>query len=300
VCSFPGHRPGRKPPQQRPDISVPAVPVSQSIPPPDSGLPPVGPLRLGRLELGEGRPAVARRHFPATEPRQPALWVTDGVVAGAARVWSELADRFPVTGLWPLVLRGLAGDERRPWDDGELEPAAESDVDARDPCQVLATGWNDSLVPLGEHPRVAHLTPYAAPFPGLAAPLPRVGRPAAVPTEALAPRRAARLGLVRCRRPADAVALVGWLGAINVTGPAEVAAVLRSWEERFGVVLAALGFDTLSLLVPHPPVDEHQALPIAAEIAALCPDALWQGPGGTLAELARTLVGQPIWRLWFD
>lgn len=80
----------------------------------------------------------------------------------------------------------------------------------------------------------------------------------------------------------------GWLGAINVTGPAEVAAV-RSWEERFGVVLAGLGFDTLTLLVPHPPGDERHALPIAAEIAALCPDALWQGPASTLSELARTL-----------
>jgi hypothetical protein len=100
--------------------------------------------------------------------------------------------------------------------------------------------------------------------------------------------------MVRCRRPADAVALVGWLGAINVTGPAEVTAVLRSWEERFGAVLAGLRFDTLTLLVPHPPVDERQALPIAAEIAALCPDALWQGPASTLAELARSLVGQPV------
>jgi hypothetical protein len=99
-----------------------------------------------------------------------------------------------------------------------------------------------------------------------------------------------RLGLLRCRRPADAVALAGWLGAINVTGPAEVAAVLRSWDERFGVVLAGLGFDTLTLLIPHPPVDEHRALPIAAEIAALCPDALWQGPATTLSGLARSCV----------
>jgi hypothetical protein len=110
--------------------------------------------------------------------------------------------------------------------------------------------------------------------------------PVSVPAEAVNPRGAVRLGLVRCRRPADAVALAGWLGAINVMGPAEVAAVLRNWEERFGVVLAGLGFDTLTPLVPHPPVDERQALPIAAEIAALCPDALWQGPAATLSELA--------------
>jgi hypothetical protein len=36
-----------------------------------------------------------------------------------------------------------------------------------------------------------------------------------------------QLGLVSCRRPADAVALAGWLGAVNVTGAAQVCAVLR-------------------------------------------------------------------------
>jgi hypothetical protein len=228
------------------------------------------------------------------------LWLTDDIVPDAPQVWRLLADRFPATGLWPLVLHPLAGDDRRPWDDGELEPVVESEIEALDPLRVLAMGWTDSLVPIGEHPRLAHLAPFAAPFPGLAGPLLRASHPAAVPAEALDPRGAARIGLVRCRRPADAVALAGWLGAINVTGPAEVASVLRSWEERFGVVLAGLGFDTLTLLVPHPPVDERQALPIAAEIAALCPDALWQGPATTLSELARTLVGQPVWRLWFD
>ena len=198
------------------------------------------------------------------------------------------------------MLGTLACDDRRPWDDGELEPVAESVVDALDPAMVLAKGWADSLVPLGDRPRLAHLAPFAAPFPGLAAPLPRTGVPVAVPAAGSDPLAAARLGLVRCQRPADAVAVAGWLGAINVTGPAEVAAVLRSWEERFGAVLAGLGFDTLTLLVPHPPVDERQAAPIAAEIAALCPDALWQGPATTIAGLARTLVGQPVWRLWFD
>jgi hypothetical protein len=76
--------------------------------------------------------------------------------------------------------------------------------------------------------------------------------------------------------------------------------VLRGWEERFGVVLAGLGFDTLTLLVPHPPVDEEQAAPIAAEIAALCPDTLRHGAADTLGGLARLLVDEPVWKQWFD
>jgi hypothetical protein len=88
-----------------------------------------------------------------------------------------------------------------------------------------------------------------------------------------------------------------------------VSAVLRSWEDRFGVVLAGLGFATLTLLVPHPPGDESEALPIAAELAALCPDVLSEdGPvdgfgylsGGTVAGLARVVVDRPVWTLWWD
>ena len=143
----------------------------------------------------------------------------------------------------------MAGEDRRPWGGGEPEPVADRDVAALDPQHVLANGWADCLVPMGQPPRVAHLVPFAALFPGVAAPLPRTGHPAVVSADVLDPRDVARLGLVPCRRPADSVALIGWLGAINVIGPAEVAAVLRSWEERFGVALSGLGFDTLTLRV---------------------------------------------------
>jgi hypothetical protein len=118
-----------------------------------------------------------------------------------------------------------------------------------------------------------------------------------------------RLGLVRCHRPADAVALIGWTGAINRRDADQVSAVLRSWEERFGAVLAGLGFATMTVLLPHPPSDEAEALPIAAELAALCPDVLSEdGPidgfgyvaGGTIGGLARVLVGRCVWKLWWD
>ncbi len=210
------------------------------------------------VQLGPGRPVEAVRPCLASSgPGRPQLWMSDAAVPDAALVWRRLVDRFPQTGLWPLVLHSLAGDDSRPWDAGELEPASEAAVDTLDPARLLAEGWADALVPIGQNPRVAHLDPFGARFPGLAGALPR-SAPSSVSLTALAPGGAARIGLVRCRRPADAVALAGWLGAINVTGPAEISAVLRSWEERFGVVLAGLGFDTMTLLVPHPPVDEQQ------------------------------------------
>lgn len=75
------------------------------------------------------------------------------------------------------------------------------------------------------------------------------------------------------------------------------------------MVVVALGFATLTLLVPHPPADEAEALPLAAELAAVCPDVLsYDGPldgfgyraGGTIGGLARLLVNRSVWTLWWD
>jgi Domain of unknown function (DUF4253) len=101
---------------------------------------------------------------------------------------------------------------------------------------------------------------------------------------------------------------VGWLGAINVRRPTEVSAVLRSWEERFGAMVVGLGFATVTLLVTRPPRTDDDALRVAAEVAALCPDALWQPEEmppylpreATLDAMARHLVRGSVWRLWFD
>lgn len=284
------------------------VPLLRGLGPASSlghGLPVAGRLRLGDVDLGVGRPATARR--PATEA---VLWLTDERRLDVAIAWRRLVDLFPVTGLWPLQLTPLGADQHdRPWDSGELEPVPLARVDALQTAVVLAHGWADSLVPLGDDPYVEHLRPFGAAFPGLAPPLRHQDRPATVPADAVERWKPARLGLVRCRRPADAVASIGWQGAINSRSAEQVSAVLRSWEDRFGVVLAGLGFATLTLLVPHPPADERAALPLAAELAALCPDVLSEdGPmdgfgyvaGGTIAGLARSLVDRPIWTLWWD
>lgn len=276
-----------------------------------SDLPAAGRLRLGDVDLGVGRPAVARGLSPeAVPPPAPALWLADSGTLDPAAIWWRLVDLFPGAGLWPLVLTPLSADApHRPWGSGELEPIPLADVDALRPEAVLAEGWADSLVPIGTDPYVEHLRPFGAEFPGLSAPLQRAAPPASVPVDAVGLKGWSRIGLVPCRRPADAVASIGWHGAINSRSTAQVSAVLRSWEERFGVVLAGLGFATLTLLVPHPPRDESEALPIAAELAALCPDVLAEdGPvdgfgyaaGGTVAGLAELLVDRPIWKLWWD
>ncbi|SFE51564.1 DUF4253 domain-containing protein [Blastococcus tunisiensis] len=303
------HRPVHpEPPDQRlcvPSLADVVAPSSALL-----DLPPAGRLRFGDVDLGSGRPAVARSIDGGVRPEPPALWLADRGRPDASDTWSRLVDRFAETNLWPLVLTSLGREyAERPWDAGEFEPAPLTTVDALDPGTVLATGWADSLVPMGADPYVEHLRPFGAEFPGLAPPLPRTGTPAIVTPDALGLWGRGRIGLVACRRPADAIASIGWFGAINSRSAAQVSAVLRSWEDRFGAVLAGLGFATLTLLVPDPPEDESVALPVAAEIAALCPDVLSEdGPvdgfgyasGGTVSGLARLLVDRPVWRLWWD
>jgi hypothetical protein len=216
-----------------------------------------------------------------------------------------MAERFPHTGLWPLRLHSLHDGRERPWDSGELEPVDVSAVDAIDIRAALAQGWRDSLVPIRNPwpPGTGPLAPFGPDFPGLAPAQPESD---AVPTAFTA--EPARLGLVACRRPADAVAAVGWLGAINVRAAALVSAVLRSWEDRFGAILVGLSFSTITLLVTRPPATDEDALLVAAEVAAFCPDALWQPEAlwpspareATLESMSRLLVRRPFWQLWFD
>jgi Domain of unknown function (DUF4253) len=77
-----------------------------------------------------------------------------------------------------------------------------------------------------------------------------------------------------------------------------MAACLRSWEERFGAVLAGIGFDTTELMVQHPPRTAEEAVPVAAEHLALCSNLL---PGlGSIQEIAAGLIAATQWLLWWD
>jgi hypothetical protein len=71
---------------------------------------------------------------------------------------------------------------------------------------------------------------------------------------------------------------------------AQISAVIRSWEERFGavVVLAEPGLAILAITAP--PTTAEQGLAVAAEHFAFCPPETVEP--GTLEQLASILVGQ--------
>ncbi|GAA2509858.1 hypothetical protein Ahu01nite_073130 [Winogradskya humida] len=235
------------------------------------------------VELPPGRLV----HGDEGDAEQPALWVSDGPAPAGS--WAALRG----SGLWPLLLDHLRDEPRRPWDDGELDPEDPGVLDAE---TVLSAWW------AGHAGDGAAVAPYEQ-WPGLAAPI----KPRRDPDshadqwagELLASDRKMRLGLVAAGRGADAISVAGWQGAINYTGPASLTAVVRSWEERFGVRVIGLGFAELYLSVSAPPGDQETALRVAAEHFAFCPDGVWQGTE-TLEKYATQLINAPFWSFWWD
>ncbi|WP_433533297.1 DUF4253 domain-containing protein [Micromonospora sp. CA-263727] len=240
---------------------------------------------------------------------RPALWVSDG--PAPAGLWSQLHAAHQGSGLWPLLLDGLGGAPSRPWDEGELWPAAMSSPAEHDAERLLAGWWaaytgTDADAQLSAQQRTAVTAPYGRDWPGLATPL----RPGVAPeqhaehwaAQLSQAQPAMRLGLVAAERGGDALAVAGWQGAINHTNDAaELSAVLRSWEERFGVRVIGVGFAELYLSVAAPPSDTAEALRVAAEHFAFCPDNVWQGQRPrTLAAYADRLIAAPTWAFWWD
>lgn len=252
------------------------------------------------IEVDRSRVAV-----PDAAPLGAVAWVSDEPVPTIGPLWSELAARFPVTGLWPIVLAPLdLGDESRWWDGG-LDPTLSRQPDEIDDIDVettLSGWWSDNLpspAELEDDQFAAvvdgSLAPFGRTFPGVAAAPAGEARP-----NTTAPGAAGHLGLVPVERPADAPAVMGWTGPINYyddVGPLTV--VLRSWEDRYDAVVVGLGFDTLWMVARRPPRAGDEAAALAAEHFAVCPDQVWQGTE-TVADYASLLRGQATWAFWWD
>ncbi|OIJ63238.1 DUF4253 domain-containing protein [Streptomyces mangrovisoli] len=217
--------------------------------------------------------------------------------------WSALAAAAPRLGLLPVLVE-TGGPQGAPGDLWELDPERTSypgDHDAEDVLMDLGGYGGENAD--GEEPEERE-------WPGLAEALPFGADPdeaaAALAGELTDETRAARLkepclALVSARRSADIPAAIGWTGPMNTENDvARLCAVLRSWEDRFGARVVALGFDRLVVSVAAPAGTLEQAEAIAAEHEAFCPD-IWQGGHRTLREYAQAAVlGRSRWSFWWD
>jgi hypothetical protein len=223
------------------------------------------------------------------------LWVSDLPLTRPERYLGCVAE-FERSGLWPVLIphdqRFAANGEDWIDDRGRLAPAGHR-VASADPASVLDRWWDGSCCD------GACLRPFTSKFPGLAKRSPRRSDPLAEAGNTgsiLATRAPHRLGLVQTERPADIPALLGWTGMIKCTDQvAELSAVLRSWEDRFGATLVVLGFDAIELSVSAPPRNQARALTVAAEHRAFSLPTFAAQPGN-LREYASDLVQSRHWR----
>lgn len=262
--------------------------------------------------------------YAAGSAAEPALWITDDPVPEAAALWAALLREHPRSGLWPLLLvtmrpsgpfasrypEGIVRRQaRRPWHAGELAPVPAAAVDELDAGEILARWWGEVTGQGGGQP---HIAPPPLPFgswPGLVPASERGADPDEFAAGLSAsPGALARLtgrddgvhiGLVPAVDGAAALAASGWMSRRG--GTEEDAAVIRSWQDRFGARLCSVSTDTLILSVAWPPEPRHHLRIAAEHLAYETSEALHETVRSlTFEEYAAGLSQSHIWRFWWD
>jgi len=261
----------------------------------------------GELQLGPVRLPAGRRISASYGSGAPVAWITGRDVPGAGRAWAALSQAQPATGLVPVLLSGPGGQPERPWDREEFaDPADVGELDSLDVTACLQDLWDD--LSDGEDPEADEefraylqekLGPFWREFPGLA---PAEDQPLSAPEleEVLSALPDARIGLVPAGRPADVLPLIGWEGVASWHASAlPVAAVLRSWEDRFGARLLEVGLAGIRVLAGRPPRSVRAAQHVAAEHVVFCDECAGRGLTA-VSSLATSLIESPVWTFWWD
>ena len=277
--------------------------------------------------LPAGRLIVPDPQYAGGDPvTEPVLWITEDPPPEPGRLWARLLAEHPATGLWPLLLTtmvvptmvGLHAEIQdvirrsnppgRPWLTGELVPVPDSRIGELDPGEMLAQGWNLTTGQGEEGFDFGDDALPAVPFrswPGLAGPGAPGSDPDARAAEVVTSADGVRdvtgrddpphLGLVPAPDGAGAITACGWMSQAG--DPAEIASVIRSWQERFGARLCSLGMDTLGVSVAWPPTTADHAQRVAAEHFAFCADI---ADFTSFDKYAASLVGATAWTFWWD
>ncbi|MFE9608254.1 DUF4253 domain-containing protein [Streptomyces sp. NPDC006012] len=239
---------------------------------------------------------------------EPLLWHAEKSATPGS--WAALGTPAGRVGLLPVLLD--LGDSQGGPEHWQLSPAHTSYPGDHDAEDVLAEHWDEGQEDAGRGD--AGGASGEADWPGFAPAGSLTVEPGSCAAQvadllsgadaggrAPAGFKDPHLALVPARRSADIPAAIGWSGPVNHEDDvARLCAVLRSWEDRFGIRVVALGFDTLVVSVAAPPADLADAEVLAAEHFAFCPDNITQsGPAG-LSTYAEELIGERAWSFWWD
>jgi len=106
------------------------------------------------------------------------------------------------------------------------------------------------------------------------------------------------LAEVPVKNPWEVFAYLPFGGWNECPDTAGLMAAAKSWYERFGAVPAMVTHDVLQFTVPKP-VAPEQAMELALEQYAWCPDIVDQGCE-SVGSLADTLAQSTVWFFWWD
>jgi hypothetical protein len=225
-----------------------------------------------RAELRAAGLAVPKMH-QLVRRGDTAMWAFAVRSSEALRWWLDIRQSAEKTG-WMPVLLGAAEEWRDNGEaiihEGDDELSRADEIDA---AELL----HDKAAEAGEPARGVPI-------------LPRRGD-----TDFATPHEQhGLLGLVRTDAGWKIPAMFPWKGSTNweLYG-AEHAAVLHSWHRRFEAELVAMTYDVIELYVPHPP-NAEEALGVASEVYAYCPDLLDSGVP-TLEDLAEHMIRSKAW-----
>jgi len=244
--------------------------------------------------LPNGGLVAPRRH------ETPAYWLSDGPVS--PDLWASLRRVHEKSGLWPVLIRPSRPGDYTPWTTGEVCPEPVAEIGRRDVGAILRDLWTDRAAGIAGDSEFRELAPYGRDWPGLAVAVGGAGllrQDAGEAADKFVLENddgTSRIMLIPAIRSADVVTAMGWRGPAGLTrtSVASLSAVVRSWEERFGVRLVQVGFDSMFLTVANPPVTQEHAERVAAEHFAFCPDNIIQGPG-TIGRYAAKIRRLPCW-----
>jgi hypothetical protein len=224
-----------------------------------------------RAELRAAGLAVPKMH-QLVRRGDTAMWAFGVRASEALRWWLDIRQAAELTG-WMPVLLGAAEEWR---DNGEAIIHEGDDELSRADEINAAELLHDKAAEAGEPARGVPI-------------LPRRGD-----SDFATPHEQGLLGLVQTDAGWKIPAMFPWKGSTNweLYG-AEHAAVLRSWHRRFEAELVAMTYYVIELYVPSPPTAE-EALAVAGEVYAYCPDLLDSGVP-TLEDLAEHMIRSKAW-----
>lgn len=113
------------------------------------------------------------------------------------------------------------------------------------------------------------------------------------------PKEEVAIALLRVRQPWEVFATLMWGGWNACADAANHCAVHRRWYKKYGAEVVSVTGDCVQCWVARPPATQEEALQLAWEQYAYCPDIVLQGTE-TVSALAAALMVSEFWYFWWE